>query len=67
MLKKKENLEIRRIRKALRGIRIEMNKTNELLRLLWEFMNEKPVIVLAVTHDTGIETEQQGYMIALKN
>ena len=68
MVEVNEKLEIREIQKALRGIKIEIHKTNELLKLLWEFMHENPVIAITLaTHDTGSENEGSGYLITFKN
>lgn len=68
MVESSEKLEIKRIQKALRSIKIEIHKTNELLKLLWEFMHENPVIVITLaTHDTGLESEGPGYLLAFKN
>ena len=68
MLEENQKLEIKQIQKALRGIKIEMHKTNELLKLLWEFMHENPVIAVTLAADNEItDNIQPGYVIAFKN
>ena len=41
-----KNNEIKQIHKALRLIKTELKKTNELLQLLWELMHEDHVLII---------------------